>query len=78
MRQIVPLDESDAMFAGHRAFHFDCVYDHTMYDFFGEGLLFVVEEDNCFDRLAFRQIRTKGIGLTMKVAITHMTADTSQ
>jgi hypothetical protein len=52
MRQIVSFDKSDAMFAGNSAFHFYCVYDHAMHDFFGEGFLFVVEEDDRFDRIS--------------------------
>lgn len=49
MGQIVPLDESDAVFACDGAFHFYCVHDHAMHDFFGEVFLFLVEEDDCFD-----------------------------
>ena len=53
MRQIIPFDESDAMFAGNSALHLDGVYDHAMHDFLSESFLFVAEEDNCFDILAF-------------------------
>jgi hypothetical protein len=49
MGQIVPLDESDAVFACDGAFHFYCVHDHAMDDFFGEVFLFLIEEDDCFD-----------------------------
>lgn len=47
MREVVALDEADAVLACDCAFHFDGALDHAVDDGFGGGALAVVEEDNC-------------------------------
>ncbi len=47
MREIVALDEADAVLACDCAFHFDGALDHAVDDGFGGGALALVEEDNC-------------------------------
>ena len=48
VRQVITLDEADAVFARHGAFHFDGALDHAVDDGFGGGALGVVEEDDCW------------------------------
>lgn len=46
MRQIIALDEADAVLARDGALHLDGTLDHAVDDGFGGGALAVVEEED--------------------------------
>ena len=48
MRQVIALDEPDAMLAGHRSFHLDGTLDHAVDDGLGGGAFRVIEEEDGF------------------------------
>ena len=47
MGQIIPFDETHAMFTGNGTFHIDRSLNHTVDEILGYFALFFVEKENC-------------------------------
>jgi hypothetical protein len=46
--QVISLDETDAVFSGHSAFHLDCALYHSVHDTFGDLSLGFIKEEDCW------------------------------